>query len=289
MARQFAARGRDLVLVARRLDRLEGLRAELLDQHPGIRVVVGELDVDDPDAVATVVPQLTDQLGGIDRFIANAGIGQSAPVGTGHAARNRAVLATNVLGTHATCEAAMEIFRAQDAGHLVVISSVASIRGMQGTRSAYGASKAALNSLAESIRADVLGSPIAVTTVLPGFIATDLNAGRRGPFTVDLATRLRALPPPIQPAPGRGPRPPRPRSSASRCGPTCPSGRGARSPRCCVPCRSRSSDCSPDEGPGSPPPFARSGWDPDPGQGHRPGLLVERGGCARFGQPAGQP
>src|SRR3954454_14790035 len=148
MARQFAARGRDLVLVARRLARLEELRAELLAQHPGIRVVVGELDVDDPDAVATVVPELADQLGGIDRFIANAGIGASAPVGTGAAARNRAVLTTNVLGTHASCEAAMELFRAQGWGHLVVISSVASIRGMKGTRSAYGASKAALNSLA---------------------------------------------------------------------------------------------------------------------------------------------
>jgi short-subunit dehydrogenase len=193
MARQFAARGRDLVLVARRLDRLEELRTELLAQHPGIRVVVGELDVDDPDAVATVVPELADQLGGIDRFIANAGIGQSASVGTGHAARNRAVLATNVLGTHATCEAAMEIFRAQDAGHLVVISSVASIRGMKGTRSAYGASKAALNSLAESIRADVLGTPIVVSAILPGYIATDINAGRRGPFTVDLASGVTAL------------------------------------------------------------------------------------------------
>src|SRR3954452_152601 len=193
MAREFAARGRDLVLVARRLDRLEALRDELLDRHPGTRVVIGELDVDDPAAVATVVPQLADQLGGVDRFIANAGIGASASIGTGHAARNRAVLATNVLGTHATCEAAMELFRAQGAGHLVVISSVASIRGMKGTRSAYGASKAALNSLTESIRSDLLGSPIVVTTVLPGYIATDLNTGRRGLFTVDLDKGVDAL------------------------------------------------------------------------------------------------
>jgi short-subunit dehydrogenase len=193
MARRFAALGRDLVLVARRLDRLEALRAELLARHPGIRVVVGELDVDDPAAVAALVPRLAGELGGIDRFIANAGIGASAPIGTGHAARNRAVLATNVLGTHATCEAAMELFLGQGAGHLVVISSVASIRGMKGTRSAYGASKAALNSLAESIRSDVLGTPIVVSTVLPGYIATDINEGRRGPFTVDLDTGVAAL------------------------------------------------------------------------------------------------
>ena len=146
MAREFAARGRDLVLVARRLDRLQELRAELLAAHPGIRVVVGELDVDDSAAVAAVVPRLAGELGGIDRFIANAGLGKGTPVGSGNPRPNRQVLVTNVLGTHACCEAAVELFRAQRSGHLVVISSVASVRGMTGSRSAYGAGKAALSS-----------------------------------------------------------------------------------------------------------------------------------------------
>jgi len=68
-----------------------------------------------------------------------------------------------------------------------------SIRSMRGTRTAYGASKAALNSLAEGIRSDVHGTPIAVSTILPGYIATDINVGRRGPFTVDLDTGVDAL------------------------------------------------------------------------------------------------
>lgn len=193
MARRFAALGHDLALAARRLDRLESLRAELLAANPGIRVEVAALDVEDPDAVAAVVPDLAARLGGLDRFVANAGIGKGASVGTGAAAANRAVLATNVLGTHAQCEAAMAHFRAQGSGHLVVVSSVAGVRGMPGTRTAYGASKAALNSLAEGIRSDVLGTGIRVTTVLPGFIATDINVGRRGPFTVDLDTGVAAL------------------------------------------------------------------------------------------------
>ena len=75
----------------------------------------------------------------------------------------------------------MEVFRSQGAGHLVLISSVASVRGMPGSRTAYGASKAAVNSLAEGIRSDVWGSGIVVTTILPGYIATDINVGRRGP------------------------------------------------------------------------------------------------------------
>jgi short-subunit dehydrogenase len=193
MARRFAAMGRDLALVARRGDRLEALRKELLAAHPGIRVEVAELDVDDAEAVARIIPELAERLGGLDRVIVNAGIGKGASIGTGKAGANRAVLHTNVLGAHAQCEAAMEVFRTQGAGHLVLISSVASVRGMPGTRTAYGASKAAVNAIAEGIRSDVWGTGITVTTILPGYIATDINVGRRGPMTVDLDTGVAAL------------------------------------------------------------------------------------------------
>ena len=53
MARRFAAMGRDLALAARRTDRLEALREELLAAHPGIRVATAAMDVDDPESVAT--------------------------------------------------------------------------------------------------------------------------------------------------------------------------------------------------------------------------------------------
>jgi short-subunit dehydrogenase len=204
MARRFAAMGRDLALVARRLDRLESLRKELLAVHPGIRVEIAELDVDDAEAVARVVPQLGERLGGLDRVIVNAGIGKGASIGTGKAWANRATLLTNVLGSHAQCEAAMELFRAQGAGHLVLISSVASIRGMHGTRTAYGASKAALNALAEGMSSDVLGSGIVVSAILPGYIETDINVGRRGLFTVGLDKGVRALTAAIEREPARG-------------------------------------------------------------------------------------
>jgi len=204
MARRFAAKGRDLALCARRVDRLEALREELLAAHPGIRVEVAAMDVDDADSVATVLPELADRLGGLDRVVVNAGIGKGASVGTGKAWANRATLLTNVLGSHAQCEAAMELFRSQGMGHLVLISSVASVRGMPGSRTAYGASKAALNALAEGIRSDVYGSQIVVSSILPGYIATDINVGRRGPFTVGLDKGVTALVDVIEREPVRG-------------------------------------------------------------------------------------
>jgi len=193
MARRFAGMGRDLALAARRTDRLDTLRAELLAAHPGIRVEIAALDVDDPDAVAAVIPELAGRLGGVDRVIVNAGIGKGAPIGTGKAWANRSVLVTNVLGAHATCEAAMELFWSQGMGHLVLISSVASIRGMRQARTAYGASKAALNALAEGIRSDVHGSGIVVSTILPGYIDTDLTSGRHSPLLAPFDKGVAAL------------------------------------------------------------------------------------------------
>ncbi|WP_461022519.1 SDR family oxidoreductase [Thalassiella azotivora] len=194
MARELAARGRDLALCARRTERLDELRAELLDAHPGVRVAVRRLDVDDPEQVMDVFASFREELGTIDRVVVNAGLGKGQPVGTGGWRANAQTLRTNVLGAHAQVEAAMEAFRAQGHGHLVVVSSVGAVRGMPRNVTAYSASKAALATLAEGVRAETLGTPIAVTTLYPGYIRSEMNEGlRRIPFVVDTETGCRAL------------------------------------------------------------------------------------------------
>ena len=188
MARGFAARGHELALCARRTDRLDALAAEL-----GTRTATAALDVTDHEAVFRVFRALRDELGGLDRVIVNAGIGKGAPVGTGRFDANLATLETNLVAALAQCEAAMEIFREAGRGHLVVISSVAAQRGLKGAQTAYAAAKAGLSTLAEGIRADVADTAIDVTTIAPGFISTDLNAGMSMPFGVDAATGSAAL------------------------------------------------------------------------------------------------
>jgi short-subunit dehydrogenase len=193
MAREFAARGCNLALCARRTERLEALREELGTQH-GVRVELRALDVNDHAAVFRVFDEFAEVLGSLDRVIVNAGIGDSRRIGTGHFAANRRVMETNLVAALAQCEAAVEIFRRQNAGHLVVVSSFSAVRGLPRNLTAYAASKAGLAHLAEGIRADLLGTPIRVTTLLPGYIRTELNEGaKRLPFEVDAATGSRAL------------------------------------------------------------------------------------------------
>ncbi len=176
MARIWAADGRDLALCARRLDQLEQLRDELSAAHPGVRVAVYQLDVNDPGAVDFVFACALQELGGLDRIVANAGIGKGAPVGTGYGWANRATLQTNAVGTLNQAEKAIELFRAADAGHFVVISSVAALRGMAGARTSYAASKAAVSALAEGLRSELHDTPIAVSAIHPGYINTAINA-----------------------------------------------------------------------------------------------------------------
>ena len=176
MARQFAARGRNLALCARRADRLHALRDELLAEHPGLRIGVRALDVNDHAQVFEGIRALRDELGGLDRVIVNAGIGKGRPIGTGRFGVNLQTASTNFTAALAQCEAAVEIFRQQRAGHLVVISSMSAMRGLPRNLTTYAASKAGVSALAEGIRADLLATPIRVTTIFPGYIATELSA-----------------------------------------------------------------------------------------------------------------
>lgn len=175
MARSFAAKGRNLALCARRTDRLTELAAELRARHDGIEVVTRSLDVNDHDRVFSVVKEFRAELGTIDRFVVNAGLGKGQPIGTGRFDANLETVETNLVAGLAQCEAAMEVFREQNAGHLVVISSFAAIRGLPGNVTAYAASKAGIAALADGIRADTSRTPIKVTTLLPGYIESEMT------------------------------------------------------------------------------------------------------------------
>ena len=194
MARQFAALGRNLGLCARRTEKLDALKAELDAQYPHIKVVVKALDVNDDERVFAVVREFQQEFGTIDRFIVNAGMGKGVGIGKGNFAANKQTAMTNYIAALAQCEAAMEVFREQNNGHLVTISSMSAIRGMPGAMTAYSSSKAGLESLTEGIRSDVLRKPIAVSCIMPGYIRSELNEKVKDtPFMVDTVPGVKAM------------------------------------------------------------------------------------------------
>jgi short-subunit dehydrogenase len=194
MARDFAALGRNLALCARRTERLDELKKELLAEHPGITIEVKALDVTDPAAVFEVFEAFAEQFGTIDRIIVNAGLGKGQPLGSGRFDANLQTAQTNFIGALAQMEAAMQIFRRQSAGHLVVISSISALRGMPKNLTTYAATKAALATLAEGVRVEMTGKPITVSTIYPGYIRSELNERvKNTPFIVSTEKGVAAM------------------------------------------------------------------------------------------------
>jgi short-subunit dehydrogenase len=194
MAREYAKWGRDLALCARRVERLEGLKQELLGINPNIRVAIRAIDVNNYDQVFEGFRAFQQELGSLDRIIVNAGLGKGQPLGTGYFYANKQTAETNFVAALAQCEAALEILRKQNAGHLVTISSMSAMRGMPRNLTTYAATKAGLAALTEGIRADLLTTPIKVSTIYPGYIRSEINEKvKKTPFMVDTETGCRAL------------------------------------------------------------------------------------------------
>ncbi|RZQ57064.1 short chain dehydrogenase [Pseudidiomarina tainanensis] len=196
MAREFAKHGRNLALCARRTERLNALKQELEKAYPEIKVSVKALDVNQHDDVFAVFKAFKEEFGSIDRVIVNAGMGKGASLGTGYFYANVQTAQTNFVAALAQCEAALEIFREQNSGHLVTISSISALRGMPRAMTVYAATKAGLLALTEGIRADLIKSrsPIKVSAILPGYIRSEINEKvKNTPFMIDTETGCRKL------------------------------------------------------------------------------------------------
>ncbi|PWV57531.1 SDR family oxidoreductase [Nocardiopsis sp. L17-MgMaSL7] len=194
MARQFAALGYDLGLCARRTEPMAVLRDGIAAVHPDRRVVLRALDVTDDEAVHRVFGEIAAELGGVDRVIVNAGLGKGAALGTGRHDANRQTAMTNFVGALAQADAAMEIFRGQERGHLVMVSSMSALRGMRRAMTVYSATKAGVAAVAEGLRSE--GVPgLDVSVVYPGYIRTEMNehVAQRTRFMVDTEVGVRAM------------------------------------------------------------------------------------------------
>lgn len=177
LALEMARRGHALGLTARRLPLLEALRAEIHETcGQAVRVELAPLDVCECAGVRSSLHELFARLGGVDTVVVNAGINDFTHVGGADLEKELRLIQTNVAGAIATIAAAAEHFLARGRGHIVGISSLASLQPVA-TQAAYCASKAALSMYLKSARLELRPKGIAVTDILPGYIATDIIEG----------------------------------------------------------------------------------------------------------------
>ncbi len=163
-ARHLARQGVAVALGARRGALLEATARQI--RADGGRAAIIQMDVTRDADVQALVGLATREFGRLDVMICNAGFGYYGPVDDTPPDVMQRMMDVNYMGTFYGARAALPIFRAQNSGHLIFISSIVGRRGIP-LMGGYTATKAAQAGLAESLRAEFAGTPIHVTSVYP--------------------------------------------------------------------------------------------------------------------------
>ena len=172
-----------MILLARRQDKL----AELAEEIRAVGAKVEVVAVDVTDRMPERNCRKRARVGPIDLLVANAGMGTPTPAKRFSAESFERVIAVNLVGV-ANCVAfVLPSMIERGGGQLVGIASLAGYRGLPGS-GAYCASKAGLRALFESLRIDLARTPIAVTTICPGFVRTPMTDQNKFsmPFLMEL-------------------------------------------------------------------------------------------------------
>ena len=185
-AEVLAAEGASVVLGARRRDRLEELTSKL-----GARAAAVEMDVRNPDDSSRLIQTAVDRFGHIDTHIANAGIGAYGGIMDLSDDQLREMMDTNVAGTVWPIRAAVPHFLEAGNGDIVIVASVAGLRGA-GDEAVYAATKFAQVGLAGALDRELREKGIRVSVIAPGGTATEFAMGAgRTPDMPGLADMLR--------------------------------------------------------------------------------------------------
>jgi uncharacterized protein len=179
-ARQLAGRARSLVLVARRIERLEELRDELTRRDPNLNVHVRAVDLSTPNEVEELCGWLEREKIGIDFLINNAGLGDYGFFATSDPARDHEMLMVNIVALTALTRRFLPPMVAKKRGAILNVSSSAGFLPMTGL-AIYAATKSYVTSFSEAIRMELHGTDVNVTTLCPGPVHTEFTQVAKRP------------------------------------------------------------------------------------------------------------
>ncbi len=176
-ARAFASYGAELILLARRQDRLDELRAELERDH-GVAVRTETLDVRDRAAVLALANTLDAEDAAPDVLINNAGLSRGLdPIHEGQFEDWDEMIDTNIKGLLNITRALLPLMVRRDRGHLVNLGSIAG-HLVYPKGNVYNATKFAVNALSRAMNLDLVGTKIRVSSIDPGAVETEFSLVR---------------------------------------------------------------------------------------------------------------
>ena len=173
LAKIYAKKGDQLILLARRISLVENLIDELKTQFPALKAFAFQCDVTKESLVKEVVKKAIKAFGKIDTVIANAGRGMGGNFETLTLDQHRILFETNLFGVLNTIYATLPYLK-QSQGRLAILGSIMSYISLPKS-SSYAMSKAALKSLADTLQLELKDFGISVTLICPGLVETQIR------------------------------------------------------------------------------------------------------------------
>lgn len=171
LAEAFQALGNRVIIAGRRQHALD----EVIDANPGMASVT--LDIDDPNAIQSLVEEVTEFHPTLNVLINNAGIMRPENLKAPQVADAEAIITTNLLGPIRLTTALLPHLQKQPSAAIINVSSGLAFVPFP-TTPTYSATKAALHSYTVSLRIHLKGTPVEVIEIIPPAVATDLTPGR---------------------------------------------------------------------------------------------------------------
>ncbi|MEU5718084.1 SDR family oxidoreductase [Streptomyces sp. NPDC020403] len=170
-ARLLARRGAAVVLAARRSERIDAIAQDIREE--GGRAATCVVDVTQAEDLQRLVSTTIDRYGRLDVLVNNAGVAPISPLADLDTESWSAMIDVNLRGTLNGIAAALPAFRAQGAGHVVSIVSVAGLT-VSPSMAVYAATKNAVRTIHEGLRTESTDGVVRTTAVSPGYVRTDL-------------------------------------------------------------------------------------------------------------------
>ncbi|WP_016988791.1 SDR family oxidoreductase [Flavobacterium sp. ACAM 123] len=174
-ARYLASKGANVVLGARREERLKEIANDINTQGKG-KAIYAKMDVTIKKDVQELVDKAVQEFGKLDVMINNAGLMSIAPLSELKVDEWDTMIDVNIKGVLYGIAAALPIFQKQESGHFINLSSVAGVKVFSPGGTVYSGTKFAVRAISEGLRHEV-GGNIRTTTIEPGAIDSELKQG----------------------------------------------------------------------------------------------------------------
>jgi len=186
-----AQAGASVALAARRTERIEALARQIEEAHgsDGVRALAVTADVGEEEQARAFVERAHAELGRLDALVNNAGVMLLGPIEGAPTEEWRRMIHVNLFGVLYCTHAALPLLRAQGAGDIVNVSSVAGRVARAGS-GVYNLTKWGVNAFSEALRQECVEAGIRVTIVEPGAVETELPGHNRPEIQEQLRRRF---------------------------------------------------------------------------------------------------